>query len=110
MAADIDSPVDWGPYAAAIRRWETVCGVAAPAPTEPGSNGRPRLSPQFVEWLMGLCGPHSGWVTDIDMSRTAKLRILGNGVVPQQAAYALRLLLTDLVALNAEQEREEQAA
>lgn len=81
--------VDFGPYAAAVRRWEHVIGRPAPAPTEPGRNG-PRLSPRFVEWMMGL--PH-GWVTDVDIPRNAQLKALGNGVVPQQAALALRLIL-----------------
>jgi DNA (cytosine-5)-methyltransferase 1 len=58
---------------------------------------------------MGLAGPYSGWVTDLDMSRTAKLRILGNGVVPQQAAYAIHLLLADLVMLDTDHEQEEKA-
>lgn len=34
-----------------------------------------------------------GWVTDLDLPRTAALRVLGNGVLWQQAAVALRLLL-----------------
>lgn len=109
-AARLDATVEWGRYAPAIRRWEAVCGVAAPHPTEPNRHGRPRLSPRFVEWLMGLAGQYSGWVTDLDISRAAKLRILGNGVVPQQAAYAIRLLLADLVALDADHEQEEKAA
>ena len=54
------------------------------------------LAPAFVEWLQGL---KSGWVTDLGLPRTAELRALGNGVVPQQAAHAVALLLTDLVAL-----------
>ena len=37
-----------------------------------------------------------GWVTDIVTSRTAALRILGNGVVPLQAAYALSDLFARL--------------
>jgi DNA (cytosine-5)-methyltransferase 1 len=41
-----------------------------------------------------------GWVTDINIPRTAQLRALGNGVVPQQAARALNLMLADLVALS----------
>jgi len=41
--------------------------------------------------MMGL---PEGWVTDIPgLSRNAQLKALGNGVVPQQAAMALRLLL-----------------
>lgn len=67
---------------------EHVLGRPAPAPTEPGRDG-PRLSPRFVEWLMGL---PAGWVTDCGLPRTQQLKCLGNGVVPQQALLALRLL------------------
>lgn len=49
---------------------------------------RDRLSPRFVEWMQGL---PDGWVTDILPCNPA-LKALGNGVVPQQAALALRLL------------------
>ena len=38
-------------------------------------------------------GLDHGWVTDLDLPRTGALRVLGNGVVRQQAATALRLLL-----------------
>jgi hypothetical protein len=48
-----------------------------------------KLNSKFVEYMMGL---PAGWVTDIDLSRTQQLKILGNGVVPQQAYYALELL------------------
>lgn len=41
-------------------------------------------------------GLPEGWVTDLvatgEISRNDSLRILGNGVVPQQAAEALRRL------------------
>ena len=40
--------------------------------------------------MMGL---PEGWVTDIKISRAVQLRALGNGVVPQQAAQAIRALL-----------------
>ncbi len=84
--------VPWGPYGPAVRRWEAVLGRPAPAPHDPGRAG-PRLSPRFVEWLMGLPDGH---VTDVPgLTRTDMLRVLGNGVVPQQAATALRLLLPD---------------
>ena len=89
--------VNWGPYAPAIRRWELARGIAVPHPTEPGTRGRPRLSPLFVEWLMGL---DPGWVTAVDIPRAAQLRALGNGVVPQQAAFAVRLMLDDLLRLG----------
>lgn len=88
--------VAWGAYAAAVRRWEKVLGRATPFPTQPGTHGRPVLSPRFVEHLMGL---EPGWVTDLPLPRTAQLRALGNGVVPQQATYAVAMLLADLTAL-----------
>ncbi|MFD2775767.1 hypothetical protein ACFSWE_16610, partial [Leucobacter albus] len=64
----------WGPYAAAIARWEAVLGRPAPAPTEEGPKGGRRLSAVFVEWLMGL---QSGWVTNpaLGLSRTQQLKM-----------------------------------
>ncbi|WP_104816833.1 DNA cytosine methyltransferase [Kitasatospora sp. MMS16-BH015] len=77
---------DWGAYSAAVAAWESLTRPA-PRPTD----DRGRLSPAFVEWLMGLPEHH---VTGVpDLSRAAQLHALGNGVVPQQAAHALRLLL-----------------
>ena len=79
--------VAWGPFEPAVHRWEHLTGRPAPAPTD----DRGRLSPTFVEWMMGL---PEGWVTDVpDLGRSAQLRILGNGVVPQQAAAAVAALL-----------------
>ena len=87
---------NWGPYAAAINRWERVLGRLAPPPTELSAKGSPRLSPRFVEFLMGL---PAGWVTDVPgLTRNEMLKALGNGVVPAQAAHALRLLLADVPA------------
>jgi hypothetical protein len=88
--------VNWGVYQAAIRRWEAVLGRPTPHPTQPGNHGRPVLAPAFVEHLMGLS---EGWVTALRLPRTAQLRALGNGVVPQQAAHAVSLLLDDLAEL-----------
>ena len=48
-----------------------------------------KLNAKFVEYMMGL---PVGWVTDLDLSRSQQLKMLGNGVVPQQAYYALELL------------------
>jgi DNA (cytosine-5)-methyltransferase 1 len=39
--------------------------------------------------MMGL---PAGWVTDLPLTRTAQIRLLGNGVVPQQAITAFRVL------------------
>ncbi|MFE3122081.1 DNA cytosine methyltransferase [Streptomyces hydrogenans] len=76
----------WGRFAPAVARWESVTGRPAPWAT----GARNRLSPAFVEWLMGL---DAGHVTDVPgLTRTQQLKALGNGVVPAQAAAALRLL------------------
>jgi DNA (cytosine-5)-methyltransferase 1 len=50
-----------------------------------------KLNAKFVEYMMGL---PEGWVTDLDLSRAQQLKILGNGVVPQQAYYAIQYLCT----------------
>jgi DNA (cytosine-5)-methyltransferase 1 len=86
---------DWGRFEPAIRRWEHELGRLAPRPLD----DRNRLSPRFVEWMMGY---DDGWVTDLYLpdadprpdliSRTQALRMLGNGVVPQQARAALSVL------------------
>ncbi len=81
---------NWGPYWAAIRRWELVVGRLAPLAVERGTRGQARLSPAFSEWLMGL---PAGFVTDIGLPYSAQHRAIGNGVVPQQATAALRLLV-----------------
>lgn len=61
----------WGPYAAAIARWETVTRPA-PRPTDDAG----RLSPLFVEWMQGLA---PGWVTATPgLGRPAQLAALGN--------------------------------
>jgi DNA (cytosine-5)-methyltransferase 1 len=49
-----------------------------------------KLNPVFVEYMMGL---PKGWVTDMNILRSQKLKMLGNGVVPQQAYYALEQLM-----------------
>lgn len=93
----------WGRYEPAIRRWEGLTRPA-PEPTEIGDNGRPRVSVRFAEWMMGW---PEGWVSDFlapgrqrptggTLSRKASLTVIGNGVVPQQAAAALRLLKDSL--------------
>lgn len=60
-----------------------------PEPIFTNAKGREELSPKFVEWMMGL---KEGFVTDTELSRREVFQILGNGVVPQQAEYALSLL------------------
>lgn len=87
--------ITWGKFEAAIRRWEETFGREAPAPTKPdGKEGAHRLSADFVEWMMGL---PEGWVCspELGLKRNDQLKALGNGVVPQQAELALRLLITE---------------
>jgi len=88
-----DHATDWGPYAAAVTRWESVLGRPAPSPVRmDGKGGKARLNPELTEWMMGW---PTGWVTDptIGLTRAEQLKACGNGVVPQQAAAALRTLL-----------------
>lgn len=90
VVADV---TDWGPYEAAIRRWEATLGRPAPAPVRfDGKGGKPRLNPELTEWMMGWPAGH---VTDptIGLTRAEQLKACGNGVVPAQAAAALREML-----------------
>jgi DNA (cytosine-5)-methyltransferase 1 len=91
------APIGWGDYWDAIVRWVAVTGRPAPPATEYGARGQTRLSPAFSEWLMGL---PEGHVTGVGLPYGAQLHILGNGVVPQQATAALRLLVNVAVAGN----------
>jgi DNA (cytosine-5)-methyltransferase 1 len=83
----------WGDYAPAIERWAGTIGRPAPSPvTHDGKGGKARLNPELTEWMMGW---PAGWVTapEIGLTRAEQLKACGNGVVPQQAAAALRELL-----------------
>ena len=57
-----------------------------PTPLDQG-----KLNVKFVEYMMGL---PNGWVTDVELPRAQMLKILGNGVVPQQAYRALEILMS----------------
>lgn len=49
------------------------------------------MSARFAEWMMGV---PDGWITDVPgISRADALKAAGNGVVPQQAAAALREMI-----------------
>lgn len=89
---DADGRVlDWAGYAPAIRRWESVLGRPAPAPTVVGARGGRVLNPALPEWMMGL---PDGWITAVPgLSRSAQLKLAGNGVVKHQAVAAYRYLL-----------------
>lgn len=70
----------WREYADLIAGWERTTGHRAPSVDADLT--------VISEWLMGL---PRGWVTDVPgLSRSGQLKALGNGVVPQQAAEALR--------------------
>nr|DAJ39202.1 MAG TPA: Cytosine specific methyltransferase [Caudoviricetes sp.] len=81
-------------YLPAIRFWEETLGIKPPKATIDIS-GRPMLNPEFSEWVMGL---PRGWVTDpsLGLTRKEQLQILGNGVVPQQAEYAIQTMYNNL--------------
>jgi DNA (cytosine-5)-methyltransferase 1 len=89
---DTIAKAKWGRYGAAIDRWKAISGPV-PTPTETAKSGKPRLNPAFSEWMMGW---PDGWVTDpaVGISRVEQLRIIGNGVCPQQAHAAIRYLLS----------------
>ena len=82
--------INFGQYEPAIRRWESIVGRSAPDPVIRRED-RKRLNPVFVEWMMGL---PAGWVTGHGLSISQELKMLGNGVVPQQAALALEMLVS----------------
>lgn len=93
VAQTLEQSGTWGQYEPAIRRWESIIGREAPAPTIPdGRDGQQRLSPLLTEWMMGL---DEGHITspEIGISRNDQIKAAGNGVVPQQASLALRYLL-----------------
>jgi len=90
-----ETTTNWGKFTQAIHRWENITRPA-PAPTKPdGKDGNHRLSAEFTEWMMGL---PAGWITsdEIGLRRNDALKACGNGVVPQQAELALRILLEDV--------------
>lgn len=89
----LEAVTNWGRFEPAIRRWEEILGRPAPDPTKPdGKDGAHRLSSAFTEWMMGV---PEGWITDAGLTRNEELKACGNGVVPQQAELALRMLIGD---------------
>jgi DNA (cytosine-5)-methyltransferase 1 len=69
------------------RRFDTRFEMSMRSIPDPLENGK--LNTKFVEYMMGL---PEGWVTDLPISRAQQFKLLGNGVVPQQAYRALQLL------------------
>ena len=84
----------------ALSRWRNISRRMPPAVFDTNLNGGVRISVAYVEWLMGW---PQGWVTDVprppggwipgkpraELPKEYALRILGNGVVPQQVLMAL---------------------
>lgn len=86
----------WGKYEPALTLWAAIIGRPAPEPVVPGVRGSHRLNPALTEWMMGLDEGHivdAPGITD-DQARKAA----GNGVVPQQAALAIRSILDGWVS------------
>lgn len=93
---DLRGGGDFGDYLPAVEKWETLTERKAPYPVVPPvRRGKNRLSPKFVEWMMGL---PEGWVTNVPgLTYQQQIRMLGNGVVPQQGAKAISDLLGDFM-------------
>lgn len=70
------------------RRFASRCEMSMQ--TAPNTLVDGKLNAKFVEYMMGL---PNGWITDLDLSNAQQLKMLGNGVVPQQAYLALQLLV-----------------
>lgn len=86
----------WGRFRPAINRWAAIMGRPAPAGLTVGPHGGLVTSAEFMEWVMGL---PPGWVTGVPgLSEEQQRRLLGNGVVPHQAAMALRCLAAPCAA------------
>ena len=99
--------VDWGKYETAVRRHEVAFGLPVPTPVQAPRKGAPQLAPVFSEWMMGLPAGHvtnpaiwdgltdkRGKPASAAAKRNAMLRACGNGVIPRQAEFALRIMLS----------------
>jgi DNA (cytosine-5)-methyltransferase 1 len=83
----------WKQYEPAINRWSALFRPAPPA-VRYDNNNKPQLSARFAEWMMGW---PEGWVDVEGVSERKQLKMIGNGVVPQQAAGAVRIMLGALI-------------
>jgi DNA (cytosine-5)-methyltransferase 1 len=73
----------WWP---AVQRWATVTGTTPPPFVHVGPKGGRTVDARFVEWMMGY---RAGWVTDLGLSNSRALKLLGNSVQPQTARLAI---------------------
>lgn len=76
---------DWVKYEGGIRRWESIFEPAPKPLTDAG-----RLSPNFVEWMMGY---PQDWTEGV--SRSQRLKMLGNSV-QVQSAYEVASIVKSL--------------
>jgi len=83
----------------ALKRWQNISRRKMPAQFDTTLRGTQRTSVAFVEWVMGW---PKGWVSELPddnwmngrsgltpIPKEYALRVLGNGVVPQQVQMAL---------------------
>jgi DNA (cytosine-5)-methyltransferase 1 len=82
------SPTHYGKVQELGRGFASRSDMHLQDPPQELDNGR--VTTEFVEYMMGL---PAGWVTDIDIPKSQHYKMLGNGVVPQQAYYALQRLV-----------------
>lgn len=73
---------EWGDYEQAIRRWEIIF-----EPVPPPLTNAQRLSPKFVEWMMGL---PQDWTEGV--SKTQRIKMLGNSVQVQCAYEVAKIV------------------
>lgn len=97
--------VRFGKFRELVERWSRITRNP-PDPVEVREDGKRQISTRFIEWMMGL---PDGWVTAVPgVSRREQLKALGNGVVPQQGAKALEILLQGVECQWLEEQREEE--
>lgn len=73
---------EWGNYEQAIRRWELIF-----EPVPPPLTNAEKLSPKFVEWMMGF---PQDWTEGV--SKTQRLKMLGNAVQVQCAYEVAKIV------------------
>lgn len=92
----------WGEYLPGIVHHAATLGMYdVPDPTIPGhrEGSRRRLNPAFAEWIMGIPAGH---VTnpELGLTRQQQLTAIGNGVMTQQAQWALTELYHRAIGVN----------
>jgi DNA (cytosine-5)-methyltransferase 1 len=73
-------------YWPAVQRWARITGTNPPPFVHVGPQGGHSVDARFAEWMMGYA---AGWVTDLGLSNSRALKLLGNSVQPQTARLAI---------------------